>query len=117
MHANAPLTPLGRLRLCERIVEGRPAAHVADEMGVSRATAYKWWRRFRDEGLAGLQDRSSRPRRCPHQTPRRVEARIEGLRRTRKLGPARIGPIVGLGVQEAETGCSRAAVALRWIAV
>jgi transposase InsO family protein len=96
MHANAPLTPLGRLRLCERIAGGCPAAHVADEMGISRATAYKWWRRFRDEGLAGLQDRSSRPRRCPHQTSRRLEARIEALRRDRKLGPARIGPILGM---------------------
>jgi len=34
-------------------------------MGISRATAYKWLRRFRDEGVAGLDDRSSRPHASP----------------------------------------------------
>lgn len=94
MHANARLTVRGRRTLIERIQQGRPVAHVAGEMGISRATAYKWWARFRAEGWAGLMDRSSRPHRCPHRTPRRVERRIERLRRSRKLGPARIGGIV-----------------------
>src|SRR5450631_4302546 len=94
MHANARLTPVGRRTLIERIQMGRPVAHVAAEMGISRATAYKWWARFRHEGWRGLQDRSSRPARCPHRTPRRVEHRIEVLRRTRKLGPARIAGVL-----------------------
>jgi len=96
MHANARLTPVGRRTLIERIQTGRPVAHVAAEMGISRATAYKWWARFRHEGWAGLQDRSSRPARCPHRTSRRVEHRIEVLRRTRKLGPARIAGVLEL---------------------
>lgn len=94
MHANARLTVRGRRTLIERIQQGRPVAHVAAEMGVSRATGYKWWARFRAEGWAGLADRSSRPHRCPHKTPRRVERRIEHLRRSRKLGPARIAGIL-----------------------
>jgi transposase InsO family protein len=65
-------------------------------MQVSRATATKWWRRYRAEGEAGLADRSSRPRRSPARTPAKVEKRVLRLRRSRKLGPARIGPIVGL---------------------
>jgi transposase InsO family protein len=65
-------------------------------MGISRTTAYRWWRRYRTEGLAGLRDRSSRPHRSPNQTPARVEERIVRLRRTRKLGPARIGLICGV---------------------
>jgi len=60
-------------------------------MGISRATGYKWWRRFREEGVDGLVDRSSRPRRCPHRTPPLLEAQIAELRATLKLGPARIG--------------------------
>lgn len=96
MHANARLTVRGRRTLIERIQLGRPVAHVAHEMGISRATAYKWWARFRAEGWAGLADRSSRPHRCPHRTPRGVERRIERLRRSRKLGPARIGGILGV---------------------
>jgi transposase InsO family protein len=63
-------------------------------MGISRATAYKWWARFRHEGWGGLEDRSSRPRRFPRQTARSLERRIERLRRSRKLGPARIGGIL-----------------------
>ncbi|GGP44745.1 IS481 family transposase [Streptomyces sindenensis] len=65
-------------------------------MGVSRPTAHKWVRRWRAEGETGLADRSSRPRHTPHRTPRAVEARVCDLRRTRKLGPARIGPVLGL---------------------
>jgi len=96
VHGNAPMTPRGRMIMIERIASGRPIAHVAAEMGVSRKTADKWWRRWRREGDAGLEDRSSRPRRCPHQTPARVEARIVRLRQRRKLGPARIASIVGM---------------------
>jgi len=79
-----------------RIESGRPVAHVADEMGISRPTAYKWWRRWLELGEEGLVDRSSRPRSCPHQTPARVEAQIEELRRIFKLGPARIGYRLGV---------------------
>jgi transposase InsO family protein len=82
--------------LVDRIAAGRPIAHVAAEMGVSRRTAAKWWGRYLDEGDAGLLDRSSRPRHCPHQTPVRLERRIVALRRTRKLGPARIASVLGL---------------------
>ena len=89
LHAKAALTPSGRLLLCQRIAGGRPVAHVAAEMGVARTTAYKWWHRFRDEGVAGLVDRSSRPHRI-HRIPGHVEARIEELRRDRKWGPLRI---------------------------
>jgi transposase InsO family protein len=96
MHRNAKLTPLGRRTLIERIQTGRPVAHVADEMGISRAAAYKWWSRFRHEGWAGLEDRSSRPMGCPHRTSRRRERRVEQLRRRFKLGPARIAGIVGM---------------------
>jgi transposase InsO family protein len=96
MHANARLTIHGRRLLIDRILTGRPVAHVAAEMGISAATAWKWWRRWRHEGDDGLADRSSRPCRSPNQTPRRMERRIEQLRRSKKLGPARIGGIVGM---------------------
>ena len=96
MHGNARLTPLGRLTMVLRIESGRPVAHVAAEMGISRPTAYKWWRRWQDVGEAGLVDRSSRPRSCPHQTPPEVEAAIVELRQVLKQGPARIGGQLGV---------------------
>ncbi|MFF8265750.1 IS481 family transposase, partial [Streptomyces virginiae] len=95
-HRNARLTVFGRRLLVDRVESGRPVAHVAAEMGISRATAHKWMRRWRAEGEAGLADRPSRPRTTPHRTPAAVEAQVCDLRQTRKLGPARIGPILGL---------------------
>jgi transposase InsO family protein len=79
-----------------RIEAGRPVTHVAAEMGVSRPTAYKWWRRWQDEGVDGLVDRSSRPHRCPHRTPPALEAQIVALRTELKRGPARIGLQLGV---------------------
>jgi transposase-like protein len=96
MHANARLTPVGRLTMVLRIESGRPVAHVAAEMGISRPTAYKWWHRWDELGAVGLVDRSSRPRSCPHQTTPAIEAQIEELRRTLKLGPVRIGYRLGV---------------------
>ncbi|WP_329423553.1 IS481 family transposase [Streptomyces sp. NBC_01268] len=95
-HRNARLTVFGRRLLVERVCSGRPVAHVAAEMGISRATAHKWIRRWRTEGEAGLHDRPSRPHTTPHRTAAAVEEQVCDLRRNRKLGPARIGPILGL---------------------
>jgi transposase InsO family protein len=94
IHANARLTFRARRELVELTIVGFPVNEIAAQFSVSRQTVYKWWRRWQLEGDPGLRDRSSRPRRCPTQTPRRVERRIEWLRRSRKLGPARIGGIV-----------------------
>ena len=96
MHRNAPLTPEGRLRLCQRIEAGWTVAAAAESMNISRQCAHKWWRRYRDEGIDGLRDRSSRPHSCPHQTSARVERRIVALRQSRRLGPARLAGIVGV---------------------
>jgi transposase len=91
VHGNARLNRHGRRTLIQRIQRGRPVDHVAAELAISRATAYKWWGRFRREGRDGLEDRSSRPRSCPHRTPRRVERRsreghVEGMRGLRAEG-------------------------------
>ena len=96
MHRNAPLTVEGRRRLCRRINDGWTIKAAAEAANVSRQTASKWWHRWLEGGDAALEDRSSRPQRCPHQTRRQVEKRIVGLRRRRKLGPARIAGIVGV---------------------
>ena len=86
-HANARLTVHGRQLLVDRVlVGGRKPAHVASELGVSRQCAYRWVRRFLDEGPAGLIDRSSRPHRCPRHTPAAVETAVIELRRTARRG-------------------------------
>jgi transposase InsO family protein len=65
-------------------------------MGISRDRAYVWWRRYKQEGVAGLKDRSSRPHRCPTKTKPSRERRITTLRSKRGLGPARIAGIVDM---------------------
>ena len=83
-HANARLTPAGRLLMVQRIEAGMPQAHVAAQMMLSRATVAKWWRRWKAEGPAGLLDRSSRPHRSPCRTDARTEERVCRLRRQKR---------------------------------
>jgi transposase InsO family protein len=82
-HANAPLTPAGRLRLVERC-ERRAIAHVAAEAGISRQCLSKWVNRYRRLGVEGLYDASSAPARNPSATSPQVVAEIEALRREKK---------------------------------
>lgn len=85
LHKHARLTPRGRALLVERVINhGLRVEEAAHAAGVSVRTAYKWLRRFREEGWAGLDDRSSRPHRCPHATPPSVAAEVTALRRQRQ---------------------------------
>ena len=95
-HANARLTPAGRLLMVQRIEAGMPQAHVARQMGLSRGTVAKWWRRWCEHGEAGLVDRSSRPHSSPRRTPERVEERICRLRRSTRRGPVYLGARTGV---------------------
>ena len=96
-HARASLTPQGRFKLVQLVVEeGWAQARVAERFQVARGTVSKWVARFRAEGPAGLADRSSRPHRSPNQTPQRTERRIIALRVTRRWGPHRIAYHLGL---------------------
>ncbi|WP_239521476.1 DDE-type integrase/transposase/recombinase, partial [Blastococcus saxobsidens] len=58
-------------------------------------------------GPAGMTDRSSRPRHCPHQLPVRTERRILGLRISRRWGPARIAYRLGLAVSTVQRVLTR----------
>jgi transposase InsO family protein len=95
-HRSARLSAFSRQLLVDRVVVlGKPPAMVAYELGVSRATVYKWLRRYRAEGSAGLTDRSSRPHRSPHALPReRVEA-IIAARVRHRYGPHRLAHLTG----------------------
>ena len=95
-HGNARLTPHSRLQIVRLHTQGHPAASIAALMGISRATVYKWLRRYAAEGFAGLADRTSRPHRLPQALdPERVAA-ICQLRRERAWGPHRIGYALGV---------------------
>lgn len=96
-HANAPLTPTGRLRLAHCVVdEGWPLRRAAERFQVSVSTAARWAGRYRSHGEAGMTDRSSRPRTSPNRTPTRTERRVIKVRLARRWGPARIAYLLGL---------------------
>jgi transposase-like protein len=96
-HRNAPLSELGRLRLARCVVEqGWPVARAAERFQVSRPTAHRWATRYRDQGPAGMADRSSRPHHSPHRTPAPRVRKIVHLRWKQRLGPAQIAARVGL---------------------
>jgi transposase InsO family protein len=84
-HQNARLTVYGRALLVRRIIEhGLRAEEAAQAMGVSVRTAYKWLRRYRAEGWAGLHNRSSRPSGCPHETAPECKEQIIERRKARQ---------------------------------
>jgi transposase-like protein len=91
----ARLTVFGRQLLIARVEAGWPAAHVAEQLGISRATAFEWIRRHRAEGPAGLADRTSRPRRSPRRLDSAAEAEILAARTTWRYDPDRLGPLLG----------------------
>src|SRR6476620_4143181 len=86
MHKNARLTPRGRERIVRQVESGQTTEAVAEAAGVCPRTVRKWVDRYRRAGLAGLQDRSSRPHRLHRPTPRTVVEEIERLRRQRRTG-------------------------------
>ncbi len=95
-HARAKLTPLGRALLVQRVVVmGWAPARAAETAGVSRPTVYKWVRRFTEEGVDGLLDRTSAPHRHPNALPVREVRRILRARRDLGWGPHRLGPWLG----------------------
>ena len=97
VHRNAPLTETGRLRLARCVVEdGWTVRRAAERFQVSPSTAARWALRYREQGEAGMTDRSSRPHSSPHRTPTRTERRIIKVRVLRRWGPARIASLLHL---------------------
>ncbi|MGJ0151814.1 IS481 family transposase [Streptomyces sp. CH8.1] len=91
VHRNAPLTETGRLRLARCVVEdGWPVRRAAERFQVSHTTASRWATRYRQLGIAGMSDRSSRPHHQPQRTPAALEEHVLRLRREHRIGPLRL---------------------------
>jgi transposase InsO family protein len=88
VHQNARTTLRGRVLMIERIEkQGWSVERTASAAGVSQRTVRKWLRRWREEGVAGLADRRSRPHRSPRRLAAHHVAAIERLRRARLTSP------------------------------
>jgi putative transposase len=66
---------------------------LCERFGIRRHTGYKWVRRDTEQGLAGLQEQSRAPPRCPHRMSAAVEAvLLEAKRAHLHWGPRTILP-------------------------
>lgn len=114
-HANARLNAYGRWLLVQRVrVQGRPVAHVARELGISRQCAHRWVARFDAQGPAGLIERPSRPHHCPRRTSEeRVAAVLAARARTRR-GPDELARLTGVPARTVSRILRRAQVPYLW---
>src|SRR5215210_619757 len=87
LHRNARTCPSSRRLIAQRALEESwTLTAAAEAAGVSEPTARKWVRRYREQGEAGLQDRSSAPRRVANRTPKDRRQAVLALRRARFTG-------------------------------
>jgi transposase len=110
-HANARTNVFARRLIVERVAAGWPPARVAEQLGISRATVYKWLHRYAEGGDAALVDRSSRPHRMPLRTDARMERAVLALRRRRKRGAVVLAAELGLNPSTVGRILARHAVA------
>lgn len=104
IHQNARLTLRSREALVEIVRGGLGLSRAAAQFHVTPKTAAKWFRRYQQEGEAGLRDRSSRPHHSPRATSsprvlwvielRRQHRPAYHIARTTGLSPATISRIL-----------------------
>jgi transposase InsO family protein len=86
-HSRAKTNPRSRELLVDRVqAEGWSRREAAEAFGLSVRTVAKWLRRYREEGLAGLPDRMSRPLSSPRRTSEILRKRVLELRQKRLVG-------------------------------
>ena len=65
-----------RLDAVRAVLAGESVVEVAARYQVARPTLHRWIGRYLEGSVAGLADRSHRPRSCPHQVDGLVEAAV-----------------------------------------
>lgn len=84
-----------RIRFVLEAEQGfHPISELCRRYRISRPTGYKWIRRYEEEGLESLSDRSHRPESCPHATPPQIVARILQVRRHRGWGARKLQKVI-----------------------
>ncbi len=80
-----------KMDLIVRLRAGAPVAQVCRELGISRECAYKWWRRYKAEGVDGLTERSRAPKEHPNAVaPALREAILELREKHPTWGPRKL---------------------------
>jgi transposase InsO family protein len=84
-----------RLRVVRLIEQGVAPAAAAVAAGASRASAYRWWRRYQQAGWEALTDRRPVPRSQPRRLSGEAERQILAARVYAHAGPVVIGGLLG----------------------
>jgi putative transposase len=71
------------------VAKGEPVTELSRRWRVSRKTAYKWLKRYRQKGLRGLEDEQRQPQQVALRTPQYLLERLRRLRRKRPTWGAR----------------------------
>src|SRR4029450_6160135 len=79
--------------------EKRRMAALCRRFGVSRKSGYKWLGRYREEGVAGLADRSRAPRHHPQEVSAELAERCLEVRRAHPTwGPVKARAVLERGL-------------------
>jgi transposase InsO family protein len=62
-----------RMDLVLRLAKGERMTELCQEFGISRKTGHKFWQRYKEKGVRGLEDESRAPKRVARRTPSEVE--------------------------------------------
>jgi transposase InsO family protein len=113
LHGNARTCPASRALIVDRVARQHwSVGAAAAAAGVSERTAAKWLARWRAEGTAGLQDRSSAPRRVANRSTPELERAVEALRRLR-MTAAEIAECLGVALSTVSAICRRVGLGKR----
>ena len=88
--------PDQRVEFVVRAHQGQQSlSQLCAEFGISRPTGHLWLKRYREQGVIGIEEHSRRPQHCPRQTAPSVEERIAQLRRQRPdWGARKLQPLL-----------------------
>ena len=84
-----------RMKFVGRILSGEKIAPLCEEFGISRVTGHKIWKRYQQDGIRGIYNRSRAPHKHPNQLPFEVEQLIVRLKREKpKWGAPKLRELV-----------------------
>ena len=78
-----------RLRFVARLLDGEGMSEVCRSFGISHKTGYKIFKRYKEQGVEALCDRSRRPVRYANQLPAQLEQMIVRLKQEKPHWGAR----------------------------
>src|SRR5262245_62043495 len=84
-----------KMEFVERAEKGEKVARLCREFGVSRTTGHKWITRFKEQGYAGLDEESRRPKSAPLATAEElVMAVLEARAAHPSWGPQKLAVLL-----------------------